>query len=401
MPTLVYNTGFEHGVDTGGATSSANLVSPQVGLFSSQGSSAVPLGGAARTGSYGLTLFASAATVFPTSIAQYGGSAQVAVVRFYMNIVTMPTGSAPIEVLGTNSMKIRLTTAGVLELRGGTSGGSAIDTGPTLSTDVWYRVEVRVDASGTTHTLAWSVDGTDEGTGLTITGQAATAQTFVKYGGGGGNPVTGQISIDDVAVSATSGDYPLGAGYGAILVPDELTLGSGTYVRDASSTAIDTSDWARLDDIPMSETSSYIRNTGGTSAPPKAGFTNTSPDTINGVRAIAAYSAAGTQASNVRIAAVVNNGIWTYLHGSSSTQPSVGSTSTCYACVQVLTSGGTPWTDTLLDATHIEFGTGDGSDVNPVPRYNNFALEVDYVAAPPGHQHHYHRRPIPIFQAVR
>lgn len=270
-------------------------------------------------------------------------------------------------------------------------GGSIVGT-TVLAVDTWYRLDLiwNYAVSGS---YGFYINGVLQGSGISsITGDG-TPPTQLRWGWQG-TDVVATIDFDDLRIDDDAATFPLGAGYGGILTASTLTLASSpaVFVKDSGTTPIDTGDWLRLDDIPMSEGASFVRQTTGSSTQPGGsvtlGFSHTNTDTINAVTAVASYGAAGSAGNNSR-QWVTANGVSTYIHGSASAQPTIGAAGPLYSRVPV-SNGGVAWTDAMLDAATLRFGSGGGTDVNPVPRYNNFILEVDYSApsgkaGPPPH----------------
>lgn len=376
MATLVFNTGFEHGTVQAVGSTSAGIATGAGNLIGSTTGSASFDASAARSGSYGLLAPPSS---YVTTVSTLGSSL---VVRFYFRIDQAPSIAGRILRI-TSNLDVYITTSRFVEVRNAV--GAVEFTGTNaLTVNTWYRLDVKSDSA----TDVWSVQVTD------ASGTVMESVTDDAYGtavGNAGSLLIGNIDaatmtvhVDDVAVSATMADFPLGAGYGGALLPASLTLASsGVFVQNATATAIGTGDSTLIDDVPMDETTSFIRQTTGSSTQPggstKVNFVNASADTIQGVRAMVAYGAAST-ASNAWRMWVAANGVDTYLHGSSSTQPAIAAVGPVYAAVMVA-NGGVAWTDAMLDALQIFFGTGGGTDVNPVPRFNNALLEVDYAEA--------------------
>ncbi len=405
MATLIYNTGYEHGIFS--SVSSASLVSPQTGLFTTASTGGVTVGAEhAHTGNYGIGISASgAASLARTAIVGTGNNS---VHRFYVRFNSF-TGFQRFwhATHGTTafSMNFSGSEGHIYAMVAGAQLGGTY----SITTGTWYRIDVRVQG-GATGTFDVNINDTVLLSGATGT-FSATPLASIELGTS--NPGTFDLSFDDVAVSATSADFPLGPGYGQGIKPKfpGLTLhSSGTFVRDATATVITADDYTRLDDDPMGQTTDYIRQTGGSSTQPGGsvgvnfGTQETPANAANGVRAIAQYTAAGTQANNSRIWAAAQ-GVNTYLHGSASTQPTIGSTSQCFSTVQVA-NGGLSWTDARVDGVQIFFGSGGGTDVNPIPAYHAFMLEVDWPLEsdpepPPRAQRYYSRYPQQVFRAVR
>lgn len=403
MPTLTFNTGFEHGVGESGKESHGKLASPSLVFpqrplyydFTDGGGSSGPCvlqAGSARSGAYGLNVSSGSKGVGWAELEHTTHQTNVGVYRVYFRFVgSVPDdGKVIFRARDLNrAYDIRIaydSTSGCGEVW---IGGVAQGVGSTvLSAGTWYRLDVRWTATSATHTVDWQINGVAQ-TSRSAGGLTGTDPRSVQLGHGlGGGSATYNVDFDDLAVSATSSDYPLGPGVGGLLLPSSLALHSvGTFVQSGTQNAITTGDWALVDEIPMDEITTYIRQTVGssdlTNGHPTIGFSNTDGRPINGVQAIAAYAAESTSANTMRMWARANS-VDTYLHGSSSTQPTVGVdrdlATRAFSTMQV-DNGGVAWTDAMLDNTVIRFGTGAGTDASPAPDWFNFALEVDYSSA--------------------
>jgi hypothetical protein len=91
-------------------------------------------------------------------------------------------------------------------------------TGPTIVYDAWYRLDWRIDTSGTTWTIEWQVDGAAQPVSAWSSGQPEEMQGVDVGAGGGGFKIL-DVTLDDLALSTTAADYPLGAGSTVALLP--------------------------------------------------------------------------------------------------------------------------------------------------------------------------------------
>lgn len=380
MPTLIYNTGFEHGVPSA-------TTSPAGKPLSTTATSAVASTlDSPRSGSYHLRCANSGGATSLWSY-QHATTSQLHVGRFGFKWVSPTTLTARTCIFNQNAssgLGLFLNTSGQIEVVNMAAPTTVLATSSALTRGTYYRIDFRNNTSTSAHVYDVRIDGVSlySGTG----GGSATAfVNALNFGCSVAQTAAHIFCFDDVAMSRTTGDFPLGDGYGGVVRPSSLTLHTvGVFVQDATATAITTGDWARLDDADLTSTTDYIRQTTGssdlTNGHPTVGFSNTATDAINGVRAILAYNAAGTQANTYR-AWVRANSVDSYLHGSASTQPSIGVTALGYSSEQVANSGAA-WTDAMLDGTVFRFGTGGGTDVNPIPATHAIILEVDYATTP-------------------
>jgi hypothetical protein len=105
---------------------------------------------------------------------------------------------------------------------------------------------------------------------------------------------------DDFIISQTSGDYPIGDGKVLGLSPDAMGTSNDPSSRlSTEAGAWGATTWNKLDEVPMTSTSDYVRQTvADTSAYLEMTFGDTAETCINAVQGELAYHAAGTT-SNV------------------------------------------------------------------------------------------------------
>jgi hypothetical protein len=166
------------------------------------------IAGAAKNGSYGLRI--SGANNFVRWDTNTLGASRTSVVfHFWWRASTDPSGLKEIFVFdltgaGNDFASLDYIPASNL-LRWFGPGGS-IDSS-TINPNVWYLVEGRYTISSGTHTFVWQIDGVAQ-TGLS---GSQTADTFAGVCfGDRSSGTTGASDFDDILISITSGDYPLG-----------------------------------------------------------------------------------------------------------------------------------------------------------------------------------------------
>lgn len=175
--------------------------------------------------------------------------------RLYIRFATsLPSGNTFVAYHAsgaTNSGIYFQSSDSKLYARSGTTNGS---TGVTVTTGVWYRIDLRVDQ---TNTAAVVVDGQVDGTALgQVTNNVGATSAGLLIGVQAA--VTADIYFDDVVISATSADYPIGAGYVNHFVPTSdgthNIAGTGDFQR--GNTAVDilnstTTAFQLIDDVPL------------------------------------------------------------------------------------------------------------------------------------------------------
>lgn len=144
--------------------------------------------------------------------------------------------------------------AGGLNTAAFTLGASGV----TITTGIWYRIDIKVDSSAN----PWLIDVQVDGIGC---GQASftNASVSCNIGAGyGGANWTGDFYIEDLLVSHTSADYPLGPGYVISYIPNadgthnvagaaDFKHGTGTTPAGIDITNASTDAWQDIDKRPL------------------------------------------------------------------------------------------------------------------------------------------------------
>ncbi len=356
-PSPVKVTGFEHGAvsATGG------------GLFSAVNGTGMTADSVVwRTGNYSLKDTDPVGTASDASLAIGAG---VAVVRVYLRLASLPAADV-------NELVILDAAAGS-DLRLGYQASSARLTlrfantavtvaSSTVSPSTWYRLDVRLGASTNPRTADWQIDGVAQ-TALSSTEAASTVSTLRL-----GSTVvadTFTANYDDVLISATSADYPIGAGTVVALRPNGMGTSSipGSF-RNDDGTAIDPNTYLRLDDSPMTGLTDYVRQQIiGAAAYIEVTFADTAATCVVGVSALAAYHAAANPADNGKTSVIDGGTERVVFNGDMS------GTTLQYVSL-IVAPASAPWTPTAVNGLlgRIGFST----DVTPNPYWDALLLEV-------------------------
>ena len=175
-----------------------------------------------RSGARALQLLAAGAIVSTeTGTALFTSLRRVA--RVYVYFATLPDKEIPIFGHAyTNGPRVVFNQsdsklyAGVGNSPGATLGA----TGASVTTGQWYRIDYHgLIVSAGSDTCDVMVDGVALGT-ATATGSTSTFIFGMRFGDST-QAWTGDLFFDDLIVSETAGDYPLGAGYVNALRADE------------------------------------------------------------------------------------------------------------------------------------------------------------------------------------
>jgi hypothetical protein len=225
MPTLLACTGFEFGSTAGWATGNAGNK-----IFDAIVGTPTIVTTSPRTGTYCLEVSASAATEGVRWGTDTLGSSKthlVSVVYVYFP-TSLPSGDFDLiqfQCVGPNYILMYRNSDSKLCV--GIPGGSVVS-GPVVTTNTWYRLDVHMDVSANPNTIDWQVDGVAQ----TQFSNAVAADTLFSMDLG---PTlageTGTVRFDDWCASTTSGDYPLGEHKVVLLSVDP----AGTFTLSGTS----------------------------------------------------------------------------------------------------------------------------------------------------------------------
>ena len=362
-PTNV--TGFEHGtVDAAGG-----------GLFSNVNGAGVSADNAvARSGSYSLKIVDPAGANHSARIAAAGN---IAVVRLYLRLASLPAADVAellsVDVAAGNDLRLGYqASSGRLTIRFG--NGAVTKASTTVNAGTWYRIGLRVTADTNPRTADWQIDGASQAS-ISSAGAASVVNTL-RFGSTV-NADDYTANYDDVMISATSGDYPLGAGSVVGLRPNGMgvSVTPGSFSHDDGS-AIDANTYLRLADDPLNSATQYVRQQViGAGDYLELTMADTAASCIAGVAGIVAYHAAG---------APVDNGKASLFDGATERvvfSGDMSQTTLQYASVMVAPAAGS-WTASAVNG--LTARVGYSSDVTPNPYWDAVMLEVATGNSVPG-----------------
>jgi hypothetical protein len=326
--------------------------------------------GLARTGAYGLKIAKASGGstyAYKTPPATTG----VLVARFALQFPTLPTADvaalAGVNVTAGSPLTLRYTTS-TGKLAVGFTGGTAVQASTQVSAGGWQLVELMVDVSANPRTAKWRLNGVEQPAASKAETAAAVANAFL------GSTVSADVytgGYDDIILSAAAGDYPFGDGRSLLLLPDGTgtTSGASNFQHDDGS-AIGSTTWARVDDIPMNSTGDYVKQpTASSTSYVSVTMQDTTHGCFNAVQGVVAYH------SDNGIGA--NSGSTVVYDGSASTTVMSGDmsgTALSFAS-SVVKPAAAPWTNAAVNGLTFRFGYA--GDTRPVPYWDALALEYD------------------------
>lgn len=366
-PTRV--TGFEYGAvsQSGG------------GLFSNVNGAAVTADNTvSRTGSYSLRIADPTGANHSARIAAAGG---VAVIRLYLRLTSpLPTADVrdlfSVDLAAGDDVLVGYQTAGGgrLTIRFGT-GGAVTAASSTISAATWYRLDLRVVANTSPRTANWQIDDVTQ-TSPVAPAQAGTTINTVRFGSTRSADVY-TANYDDVMISATSGDYPIGSGTVVALRPNGMgTSATPGSFRNNDGSNIDANTYTRLDDDPMTSLTTYVRQqTIGAAAYVELTMDDTGANCVVGVSGVLAYHAQ---------TATTDNGKTSFFDGGTERIVFSGdmSETTAFYKSAIVAPAAANWTPSAVNGLRARIGYS--GDVTPNPYWDSLLLEVATGITVPG-----------------
>lgn len=259
-----------------------------------------------------------------------------------------------------------------------TSG--TVQTGPDMTTGVWYRIEWKAYCGSASATLDWSV-GIEDGaaTAYTQATGTITASTFasIQFGNSSVNSTwTGYC--DNIVWSQTSTDYPIGpVRVEGIRPSSEGTDSLGSVITDEDG--LTTSLYAKLSESPWATTANddLIKQTGtGTTSYAEVNFADTTRTTILGAKGYLQYASSATQSNQGACIIIDEDTTQTEIYGNPTTRQDYSETSAFYKSTLLpVPSGG--WDQAAVNA--LKARVGYSGDANPNPYWLALMVEVAYT----------------------
>ncbi len=301
------------------------------------------------------------------------------VARFGVSFSALPTSDVS-ELAGAymaNGGALRLKyVAATQKLALAFANGATAAAHTSIQAGSWYLVEIGAGTGATSYTADWRIDGATQPQ-ATATG---TVTTIDKFMWGSSFAETYTAYYDDLIVSQTAADFPIGNGKVLALRPNAMAATSGaTNFSNQDGTAIDADSYSRLADPPYSYYDpaqnvnvypSIKQTTVSTSSYVGIAFQDTTETCI---RAVAAYvgisyagSATASHGKTVVLDGATERTVWNGDHLASST-PDMKSL--------VVAPASSPWTQGALNGLVARIGYS--SDVRPTPEWHSLMLEYE------------------------
>jgi hypothetical protein len=151
------------------------------------------------------------------------------VVRFYIRFATLPNSTT--QLFDNSAVGVFFQSSDNKIYAGGFSGSNQLGaTGISVTTGQWYRIDLKIDSSANPWLIDVTVDGVACGQLSFATGASSVGSGSIRMG----NPIsstTMDAFYDDIIISTTEGDYPIGEGK----VVGYVANADGTHTSTASN----------------------------------------------------------------------------------------------------------------------------------------------------------------------
>ena len=307
MPTPILIDGFEHQTTAG-----LHFATPNMGIWESAGGG-TPTFPAGRNGSCMQIVCAATAVHRSKDIV---GTPSIIVGSIYIKSSTISaTDKDLFHMISTSfssCMRLYLMSDGRFGMQ--FKGGSVNQSTNVLADGNWHRVDFRWNGTGDPCTGDWSVDGSPQpGSPFSTAGTANPVQ-YLRLGDNSG-AMTFTAQYDDLVLSSTSADYPLGAHdvlFGNPTGDGTHAAGTNVIEDNAGTDIVSPNAFPLINDITSSPSTDYIQQvaTGASNYAEVTFDDQPGGKTIWGVEGVAALFASGTAASadgTTRIVDASNN----------------------------------------------------------------------------------------------
>lgn len=322
-------------------------------------------------------------------------SSSIYVFRFYVRFTTLPNAKTTLGYMNTgavtpgaffNNVDSKIYP-GTFTFSGSVTALGA--DGISVTTGVWYCVDVKVNVTSNPWTIDVQVDGV--ATTQFAPALAGTTATTMAIGVGGNNS-TADVFFDDVTLSQTSGDYPIGPGYVGCYIPTsdgthnvagakDFEIGTGGVdITNATTTA-----WQLLDDLPIQSGAPGTTDFVNIVAPPsnsdyvrcmfgKSTNTPTATDAPRFLSIIATYAQSATGLGDLQIK-IGDDVVGTIVNVLNSAQVAGVTTIANAAATAAYSRALSTW-----QVTYVQMGTVAGTnDANPDQYVCSALIEADFL----------------------
>jgi hypothetical protein len=237
-----------------------------------------------------------------------------------------------------------------------------------VTANAWHVVEIRYAVGTATHAVDWQIDEVAQ-PGATV---AAAAGSISQISLGTRTSDTFTANYDDVLLTTTGSQYPLGDGRVRALIPDGVGTHSGAAnFQDDDTTPLDALSWQRLDESPLTSIADFVQQVtaSGTSY---AEFTlaDTTETCIRSAHGYVSIHSAATNQSNAAKVSVFDGTTESIVKTGNFTANVAGSRDAAKPLAPAST-----WTQSAVNGLVARFGYA--TDASPVPILDGILVEYE------------------------
>jgi hypothetical protein len=238
----------------------------------------------------------------------------------------------------------------------------------TLAAGTWYLLDVRANYSANPHTADWQLNAVAQTQATSASAAEVPVEVWLGPDGGENVPLT--MWFDDIMISQTSANYPIGDGKILGLSPDGMGTSSDPSARlSTEAGAWSSTTWNKIDDVPMTATSDYVRQTVvDATAYLEATFADTTESCMNAVMGEVAYHSSSGTANSAKTSVFDSSTERVVYSGS------MASTTMLYRSAMIAPATGT-WDQTKVNALKARIGFA--SSVGSQPYWDALMLEYN------------------------
>jgi Tfp pilus assembly protein PilX len=393
-PSVAWMNGFESGViyRTNGSWST-NLVGGFTSVASGASGVVDAVSSPARTGNYSMRVAPTSwASNYAYLSAPYGPVLGPTVVaHFAIRMGALPTADAPVFTImntASNGWQHGNLFLYYRPITGKWALGLSLGLTPTLYQEssvtavagTWYSFDIRMQMTGTDTRMAeWYLDGVAQPTVSAVDSPGSGSGTIVVLGQWGTSTFGGAYTAyyDDVVLSTTPSDYPIGDMNISPLRPD--AVGSNvnpSYFTQRTGAGPDANSWLLFDDSPMNSNTDFLRQvTASATSYIELTFQDTTQTCIRGVAPEMDAHPEGTSANNTKTSFFDGATEYVLYQG----DISFATTGLAFA-IRPITSGA--WTQARVNGLKVRFGYG--VDINPIVAWDDFDIQVAWTTVAGG-----------------
>lgn len=381
--TPVFCCGFECGANNSGAALDTHWGTNTALTFSTS----IVRPGSLRSSE--LTLVNTSSFPQPNGVLNF--SSTIVVARCYVYFQILPNTTT--TVFGTS-----VDRAGVWfkssdnKLYPGYTGAVLGSQGISIVTNRWYRLDIKVNSTSN----PWTIDVMVDGIPLTQLTRATGTVNHTQIGYGCDVSTTCTLNCDDIIVSNTAADYPIGPGVIKAFVPTadgtHNVAGANDFERTLTGTDIinsTTDAYLLVDDLPIKSSVGDFINM---AAPPNATDyvevvfgpapgVSTPVTPPRAVQVMAGQHQAGTGLGNIEIR-INDNGTTNTMYSATGVAGEVGQIRYKHKHYAVNIANGGPWTLASgagnFNNLRARFGSPAALDVNPDQYFDGIMIEAEF-----------------------